>query len=377
MVSEVMITPATLHSWLTVGYGYDDFGHNRMVILDIDTQAGYAAGHIPGAYLLADNETGLWAIRTDGISELSLQVPNLSQIDAIIRNVNIDEGSVIVLTGRDLTVVARAYFTFRYWGFCREQLKVLNGSKSTYAAAGFSLERTFPPKPVPGRFSVCKLHPGSSVSRIRATFLEIFSIAKKTTSGTIIIDSRSPVEFMGKNDIEPGTSGQNQSVASAGHIRNAVNLAAQTLHQEDDPRKPLRSKDELLLLMKSAGLEKSTVALAYTGQDFRSAVVFLALDAVLRWPVKIYDGGWLQWKQMMSISYGDSLKVNSLWSMNTKEQNELILLMREEKSNTRGYNKSGITQIDNAVWINDLDSASCAASENNPQDLIRAPGYGH
>ena len=80
-------------------------------------------------------------------------------MDEIIRRTNIDSDAIIVITGSRMTSIGRAYFNFRYWGFPRQQLKVLNGTSATYAAAGFALQTEDPP--VPGALSIqCVQHQG-------------------------------------------------------------------------------------------------------------------------------------------------------------------------------------------------------------------------
>ena len=49
---QVMIDPATLNNWATKGYGTDDNGYNKLVILDVDSASSYASGHIPGSFNL-------------------------------------------------------------------------------------------------------------------------------------------------------------------------------------------------------------------------------------------------------------------------------------------------------------------------------------
>jgi 3-mercaptopyruvate sulfurtransferase SseA len=340
-----------------------------MVILDVDSREGYAAGHIPGAFLLADEDTDLWTRRSNGFVTMDAQVPDRSQIDAVISRTNIDPGSVIVLTGRDLEVVGRAYFNFRYWGFTREQLKVLNGSNNSYAAAGFQLATSAPKKPEPCGFSVCNLKPELSINRTRATFQEMLTIAEDENPQTVIIDSRSPAEFMGTEETV--------SVAFDGHIRTAVNIEERLLLENGNSRNPLRSKGELISIMHADGVNESTTSYIYSGKDFSSAVAFLALDAVLRWPVKIYDGGWLQWGRMASIAKGGLLEEDSLWRTDIAIRSAGITY-----HNSQGFIKpespeSGVPQAEQADNINRIDSASCDSVEGSGTKSPRpqSPGY--
>ena len=197
LVPNVMINPATLNNWLTMGYGIDTYGYYRMVILDVDSQEGYNQGHVPGAYLLEEGPADLWSTRSNGVSLNSVQVSTQAQMDSIIRRTNIDKDSIIVITGSSMTGIGRAYFNFRYWGFPRQQLKVLNVTNEDYAIAGFVLENETPPAPEPCQYTVCNLQLHSSVYTVRASLQEMIHVAEDNNPQTIIIDSRSPDEYGG------------------------------------------------------------------------------------------------------------------------------------------------------------------------------------
>lgn len=347
-----------------------------MVILDVDSRAGYLAGHVPGAFLLANDDAALWKKRLNGSGAIDAQVPDRSQIDAIIRRTNIDETSVVVLTGRDLSVVGRAYFTFRYWGFAREHLKVLNGSKNSYVAAGFQLETAEPEKPEPCLFSVCNLRPDLSIDQVRATFQEMLAIAEDTDPKSVIIDSRSSADFLGKATGASGISPQKTIVAFEGHIKTAVNMEYRLLLEEGNAMNPLRSREELLAVMGSAGVDKSTISFTYSGKDFSSSVTFLALDAVLRWPVKIYDGGWLEWGQMAGVANGGLLAEDSSWRTDIETRSESITynktqsFIRQESLNSRA------PSAEFTDMINSIDSTSCGSvGSGNKKMVPTAPGY--
>ncbi|MDH3391393.1 MAG: rhodanese-like domain-containing protein [Desulfobulbaceae bacterium] len=347
-----------------------------MVILDVDSKGGYAAGHIPGAFLLADDDTALWAKRSNTFIAGSAQVPDRSQIDAIIRRANIDETSVVVLTGRDLSVVGRAYYTFRYWGFSREHLKVLNGSKNSYVAAGFPLETTEPKKPEPGIFSVCNLRPDLSIDQVRATFQEMLAIAEDTDSKTVIIDSRSSAEFSGKAAAASEPPLQKTIVAFEGHIKTAVNMEYRLLLEEGSALNPLRSREELIAAMGSAGIDKSAISFTYSGNGFNSSITFLALDAVLRWPVKIYDGGWLEWGQMASISNGGLLAENSSLRTDIDSRSESITYNKSQGFIKQESFNSSVPSAELNDMINRIDSTSCNSVGSGNKSLVpKAPGY--
>ena len=376
LIPEVMITPKTLHSWLTMGYGVDTFGYNRMVVLAVDSTDGYRRGHVPGAYLLEDGPADLWSTRSNGISVDAFQVPTRAQMDALIRRTNIDTDAIIVITGSRMNSIARAYFNFRYWGFPRQQLKVLNGTNATYAAAGSALQTDNPAVPEPCQYSVCRTKGLSSFSAVRASVTEMLSVAEDNNPLTIIIDSRPPAAYAGNPGGTLLNKDQNEYVAFEGHIRTAVNIDYKTLLSGQSNTNPLLPKEELLGALNKLDINGNRATFVYGSSGEGDAVLFLVLDAVLNWPVKLYDGGWSQWGQLAGNSpeVGGMLQEDSPWRTDSAARSEVI-----------SYNKSfGFDVATGGTFnsyaqegdaINRLDLEACGKTEEHLRTGPIAPGY--
>ena len=87
-----------------------------------------------------DTGADLQTTRSNGVSFTVSQVPTKEMMDALIQRTGIDAHTVVALVGNGTMMnVGRAYFNFRYWGFPKERLKVLDGTKkATYRdAAGY------------------------------------------------------------------------------------------------------------------------------------------------------------------------------------------------------------------------------------------------
>ncbi|KPJ98344.1 MAG: hypothetical protein AMJ60_08630 [Desulfobacterales bacterium SG8_35] len=375
LVPEVMISPETLNSWLIMGYGVDTYGYYRMVVLAVDSPEGYRQGHVPGAYLLEESPADLWSTRSNGISANSFQVATRAQMDAFIRRANIDSDAIIVITGSRMTAISRAYFNFRYWGFPRQQLKVLNGTSATYAAAGFALRTEAPPVPEPCQYSVCSTTGPASFSNVRASFADMLLVAEDNDVGTVIIDSRSPEEYSGK----PGSTLLNRDkreyVAFEGHIRTAVNIDYQTLLVGQSNTNQLLPKEDLLQALNKHNLVGNNISFVYgkNGQD--GSVLFLALDAALNLPVKLYDGGWSQWGQMAGNSAkGGPLQEDSPWRTDSASRSESISYNKPLGFivTTGGTYNSYATKGD---AINSLDLEVCGKTGEDIKTIPIAPGY--
>jgi len=347
-----------------------------MVILDVDSPEGYRKGHVPGAYLLENNNVDLWATRSNGISDSAFQVATRTQMDEIIRRVNIDSDAIVVITGNDMKQIGRAYFNFRYWGFPRQSLKVLNGTNANYAASGFTLQTTTPPTPEPCSYSVCNVLSRTSFSDVRASFQEMVLVSEDNDPRTVIIDSRSVDEYSGKAGSTLVNRQKGIYAAFEGHIKTAVNLDYKTLLEEQNSSNPILYKDDLAAMLKEINIDKTTISFVYNRTGPKAAVAFLALDAVLNWPVKIYDGGWSQWGQMAGIdpSTGGRLEKGSPWRTDTLGRSESITFNKPNGflADSGGFYNSFAKQADE---INRHDSTVCGATIKGSDLGPVAPGY--
>ncbi len=309
---NVLVDADTLNGWITNGYGSDDSNCNRIVVLHVGDDASYSAGHVPGAYQLTDSDYA--ATRSDGVSETNGMVATKAQMDDLIQRTGIDARTVVVLTGRyassamNIYKLTRSYFNFRYWGFPRNRIRVLDGFvDTTWANAGYAVDTTPTPASEASDYSVCSLTPDPD--RFRAPLEEMRNIAMDDDVATVVIDTRRDDEY---NATINTTGGPTFSgfVAFEGHARTAV-------HQEWinllDTEMRLLPKNDLTSIFTGINVDETTTAYPYCRTSFRAAVTFLALDGVLNYPVKIYDGGWLEWGQMTSTALLGGLADTSPW----------------------------------------------------------------
>ncbi len=316
---DVMISPSDLNNWLTDGYPGDIYGNNKVVVLFVGTQDQYDAGHIPGSQLVSYGD--IKSDRSDGVSMTIDMVATKAQMDAVIQRTGIDGGTVIVITGpRNINGTsynaknfpfmntARAYYNFRYWGFPRSKLRVLDGFvNTTWADAGYTLEFEAPTSVEPSTFSVCNLK--QDPDRFRAPLEKMINVAKDTKDETVEVDTRSDDEYNGKANSTAGSE-SGKYVAFEGHIKGAVHQEYTNLLDSDGK---LKDYQGLADAMDAIGVNENTTAYPYCRTSWRAAITFLALDGVLNYPVKLYDGAWVEWGQMTATQYG-ALDPNSKWT---------------------------------------------------------------
>lgn len=164
--ATALITAADLKGWMDAGLVNKAGGYDRVVILDVtadstndngtplDKTDDYKEnkyitdGHIPGAQLLLG--AGVFqAVRAEGpLNETGAMVCTGATMDTLIQNAGIDKNTTIVVTssGTSGTIVdlARTYTTFRYWGFPKNRIKVLNGGNKGWTDAGYALTTNVP-----------------------------------------------------------------------------------------------------------------------------------------------------------------------------------------------------------------------------------------
>ena len=360
---SVMITPATLNDWVTNGYTTEVSGYNKMVILSVDSDANYAAGHVPGAYLLHSTDD-LKATRFNGVSDTISQVATKAQMDALIQRTGIDADTVVVFAGAtSMMNIGRAYFNFRYWGFPKSRLRVMNGTNNTYVAAGYTLD-AITPTATPTAYSVSSLTQNTSV---RASLEDMIAVAEDSDASTIVLDTRSAGEYDGSTAF---------TEAFTGHVKTAVHQEWTDLVVSGGDGE-LLSATELKAVMALNSVSSTDTTYSYCRTSWRAAVTFLALDASLGWDTKIYDGAWIQWGQMAGISNGGALDDTSPWLTDTAARsgvvayNAAVVPLAYADSDAPGAD--AINQIDTGISA-DSEIASVMVSPSKVNDWVTS-GY--
>ncbi len=335
--ASVLISPDMLNGWITQGYGVDSFGYNRMVILDVTTSATYVAGHIPGSFLLdaaadvnvsrSDGIGGTYSVTwTTGATYTDINSPAMvatsDMMNAVMQRTGIDRNTVVVLAGDSIMNVALAYFNFRYWGFPKERIKVLDRTKALYVTAGHALETGTVPAPAHSSYSVCDLTPNTS---LRAALPDMIQVAEGTMPNAIAWDVRNDNEFNGDAGATTGPLKYEGASATAptkyykvafeGHVKGAKHLVYTTLLANAGAS--ILDADTVKTALNAAGVTSGARTYVYCRTGGRAAVGFLILDGMLGYPAALYDASWLEYGQMATKTKGGALEDNSPWRTDT------------------------------------------------------------
>lgn len=312
----VLIEPATLKAWIDAGK-VNGTGYDRVVILDVaNSLADYtttAPGHIAGAVYVNRNEFTIQ--RTEGLAPAVSMVSDGAKMDEIIRRSGIDKNTTIVFTTRsNYFFAARAYFAFRYWGFPKERLKFLNGVNAEFNTQYPSYMTYSIPTVTPSTYSVAE----NSALRpdLRSSLGEAIQALGRTD--TQFVDMRGG----GAGTYYDGTTSTSVTFTLAsgsppsalptvfkGHIRGAVALSTSAFITGTK----FQSAADLQATLTSAGLTSGKRTYTYCTAGIQASSLFFVLDAILGWPVELYDGSWTQWGLYATAANGGKLANGSAW----------------------------------------------------------------
>jgi 3-mercaptopyruvate sulfurtransferase SseA len=142
---SAIIDAATLATWTDEGKVNAPLGTaDRVVIVSVATAANFASTtkkHIMDAVLL-DYPNELTMTREEGLGPAGTMMLSGPRMDALVQKLGIDASTTVVLTiprgstDGEAYQQSVAYWTFRYWGFARDRVKILNGGDDAWDAAG-------------------------------------------------------------------------------------------------------------------------------------------------------------------------------------------------------------------------------------------------
>jgi 3-mercaptopyruvate sulfurtransferase SseA len=288
-IDNVLIDAQTLKSWVDAGLVNGD-GYENVVILH---NSGYADEHIPGAL-----EWSMGGMdRVDGPLLSGNMVLDGETMDGLLQERGIRKGTTVVFTGGNN--LARIYFNFRYWGFPKDQLKILNGDLAAWKAYGYPVT-TVTPQVDPSDFSVCDL-PGTQPD-VRASLNEAIMYVEQglvtpynTYSATADLTAPRITETL-----SGGTGGY---VLFQGEMLGTVtdNFVAglkKTVEINGQQVTVFKNADEMRAFLENdLGVDLTKPIMTYCRAGNLASQGFAPIDAVLGKEVEVmmYDGSWSQW----------------------------------------------------------------------------------
>jgi 3-mercaptopyruvate sulfurtransferase SseA len=266
--SATLISPETLKAWSNSGV-VNSTGFDRVVILDVTSQATYSAGHIPGAQFMNSND--LYQNRQEGpATDVNMVLDGL-HMDAIVQKYGIDKNTTIVFTSGAASPVAgsvlnatRAYWMFRYWGFPKEKLKVLDGINFSWSATYGGLTTDPSPAITPSSYSV--KNNASLRSDLRSSLGDMINVAKGITANTVPVDMRSSEtdgSYIGKRGSTTGVfSPGSDYVTFEGRVKGGRALLYTTMLDSANNYR-FKAPDVLTAMFTAIGVDSTKTAHVY------------------------------------------------------------------------------------------------------------------
>jgi len=250
----------------------------RIAEVDYDPTANYNLGHIPGATLFD------W--KKDMNDQVTRDILNKSQLEALLSNLGFDVDSTLVLYGDfNNWFAAFAFWILKYYQV--EKVVLMNGGRKKWLAEDGQVTKE---RPSHNRTEF-KLKGTNENFR---TYLDAMK-KRQGQKDSVLVDVRSPAEFTGEITAPPEYP--NEHAQRGGHIPGAVNIPWSQAVKEDGT---FKSVEELSSLYEGKGVTANKEVVTYCRIGERSSFSWFVLKYLLGYPnVKNYDGSWTEWGNMV------------------------------------------------------------------------------
>ena len=211
-----------------------------LVIVDLDAEAGYLRGHIPGAVFLDNNYE-----RNPDTGWVDTFPPD--RFAATCQALGIDGDSLVVAYDNNMSLhAARFWWTLAYYG--HRNVRVLDGGWRGWVSEGgpVAYDRSLPRN---GAVFTPEVNPSliATYSQVRAGC----PVGGANAADTVIWDTRTAAEYSGS------VSRNNRP----GHVTGAIHLDWMDLMDRATHR--FKSPDELWRLLSNAGITPDKAVFAY------------------------------------------------------------------------------------------------------------------
>ncbi len=297
-----LVDALTLRSWVE-NENKHPFGY-PVVVVDTSS-AGYNEGHIPGAVGISWVEFS--EFRSDGPAFLDPMVASGSHVDDLLKRMGVrSKETIVVFTSNDPSVgydMARAFWTFYYWGFAPRYIKVLDGGNEAWAKAGFELAKE-PFSPSPGVLSVRNVNEPGQMEGARKSIGDMLRLVDdgKTLDGSVQV-----LAVLPPNTPLPGSRERitlNEFGALYAYFSGKIEGARQLMFGWDALFKPdgtFKTKEELLGLFLGLGLDPNKPTITYCNRGNVASLYWFALKFIAGFKdVAVYDGSWSEWGKLLA-----------------------------------------------------------------------------
>ena len=244
----------------------------RIIEVSVDTGV-YERGHIQGAVNFK------W--HTDLVDPVKRDIASKENFEKLLQQAGVNNDSTIVIYGDSNNwFAAWGAWVFDVYGV--KNVKLLDGGRKKWEA------EKRPITPLATKVATGNIKVSDANNALRARLIDVVDIANKK-SDTALVDIRSPDEFTGKIFAPAGVQ---ETAIRAGHIPGAVNVPWGQAVAEDGT---FKSAEELKKVYAAVGIDGKKPIITYCRIGERSSHTWFALNKILGYNVKNYDGSWTEY----------------------------------------------------------------------------------
>jgi len=284
--------------------------------------------------------------RHDGMTNIPGALLSGAYMDGMIStfNMNPEKDYVVFAVGKGaktMREVVRSWWVMRYWGWDKNRLAFLDGSvdydfsKSSGLSQYLVSNPSMPPvkmdkegKPVIHNGQLVPIAPFYTMKTINNVHTDFqFYLAdmmklaaKENKKGYFIADARGSKEFSGEKNSrfsDDKVCGPNKDkkclMPLQGHIRGAIDFPYTDILVLDDYKEDIngdgkidkkdasfkfKSPAELEKVYALKGYKKGDKIITYCRTGRKATLLTITADAILHYPVALYDGSWVQWGEL-------------------------------------------------------------------------------
>jgi len=244
-----------------------------LVILQIDGRRdGYAAGHIPGARFVPQED-----IVVDGENNVGYELPPVPRIVEVLRGAGVADGKRVVVYSQSPLAATRLWLTLDYIGLA-DMASILDGGWMRWKAES---------RPVTTEVGTVRAAGLTARPRADMVVQAEWIRDRLEDPGVLLIDARPDDEYT-------GADGGMGGMAHPGHIPGAFQLYWEELIQSRRTNPMFLPLDQLRAKFAAAGAADATTLVTYCMIGARASLDYF-VGRMLGYDMKFYDGSWHDW----------------------------------------------------------------------------------
>ncbi len=259
---------------------FQNLKNDKVRVLEVSVDPGaYEKGHVAGALGVK------W--HAELADPVNRDIVSVANFEKMMSRAGVNRDTTVVLYGDNNNwFAAWGYWIFKTYG--HDQVKLMNGGRKKWELESRPWDTAVPNYPAT-TYKVAR-----SDATLRARLADVIDVVHKKKAA-VLVDVRSPDEFMGKVFAPPGIQ---ELAIRAGHVPGAKSVPWSKAVSEDGT---FKSREELQKLYADAGVDGKTPIIAYCRIGERSSHSWFVLRELLGYPVRNYDGSWTEYGNAVGV----------------------------------------------------------------------------